>query len=140
MTQLDEIVCVTQYRSIVFNSQLQEKSSKPILDRKFEFIEGVQNFEVAQTDFLISCQVNQAIFNEEIDNIAELGLDNQPDYNSIVFRAKRSQDNSCFVDEDLKKESMLIKQEKIENVYEYDTRKFVISLYPDDILITSGWQ
>ena len=54
-TQLDEIVCVTQYRSIVFNAQLQEKSSKPILDRKFEFIEGVQNFEVAQTDFLISC-------------------------------------------------------------------------------------
>lgn len=35
---------------------------------------------------------------------------------------------------------MLLKQEKIENVYEYDTNKLVISLYPDDILITSDWQ
>ena len=34
---------------------------------------------------------------------------------------------------------MLLKQEKIENVYEYEKNKFVISLYPDDILITSDW-
>ena len=35
---------------------------------------------------------------------------------------------------------MILKQEMIENVYEYDTNKLVVSLYPDDILITNNWR
>ena len=80
------------------------------------------------------------LFDEEIDHITDLWLGNQPDYYSLVFRAKRSQDNSVFEFEDLKRESMLLKQEKIENVYEYGPNQLVISLYPDDILITNNWK
>ena len=34
---------------------------------------------------------------------------------------------------------MLLQQEVIENVYEYDTDKLILSLYLDDILITENW-
>ena len=37
-------------------------------------------------------------------------------------------------------ESLLLKDEKVENVYEYEPDKLVISLYPDGILITDKWR
>ena len=76
MTKRDQIVCITQYRSLIFDSELKLKSVKPIVDSKMEFIQGVQNFEVALSHFLISCQVTDAILDEDIDNVAELGLEN----------------------------------------------------------------
>ena len=41
--------------------------------------------------------------------------------------------------EDLKRESMLLKGEQIENIYEYSPNQLVISLYPAEILITKDW-
>ena len=83
--------------------------------------------------------MNKEVFDQEIDSIVDLGLANQTDYNSLVLRAKFSKPNACFEIEDLKRESMLLKHEIIENVYEYAFNKFILSLYPDDILITSNW-
>ena len=42
--------------------------------------------------------------------------------------------------DDLKKESMLLKGEQIENIYEYSPNQLVISLYPAEILITKDWK
>ena len=106
-TQLDQIVCITQIRCLLFDSNLKEQSAKPILDNKF--IDGVQVFEIGLEDFLICCQVNDRIFKEKIDNVIDLKPANQSDYNSLVFRAKRSEDNTCFVFEDLKQQSMLLR-------------------------------
>ena len=83
--------------------------------------------------------MNKEVFDQEIDSIVDLGLANQTDYNSLVLRAKFSKPNACFEIEDLKRESMLLKNEIIENVYEYASNKLILSLYPDDILITSNW-
>ena len=78
--------------------------------------------------------------NKKIDNIVDLGLDNQPDYFSIIFRVNLSEGKASFEFTDIQKNSMLLKQEKIENVYEYEPNKLIVSLYPDDILITKDWQ
>ena len=40
----------------------------------------------------------------------------------------------------LKRESMLLKGEQIENIYEYSPNQLVISLYPAEILITKDWK
>ena len=89
---------------------------------------------------MISCQVKEEILNKEIDNIVDLGLDNQPDYFSIIIRVNLSDGKASFEFKDIQKQSMLLKQEKIENVYEYERNKLVVSLYPDDILITKDWK
>ena len=63
----------------------------------------------------------------------------QLDYFSAVFRANLDESNSQFSFMDLKSESMLLKEEKIENSYEYEQDKLIVSLYPNDILITHKW-
>ena len=64
----------------------------------------------------------------------------QLDYFSAVFRASLDESERQFSFKDLKKESMLLKEEKIENSYEYEQDKLIVSLYPNDILITHKWQ
>ena len=139
-TKNDQLVCITQIRCILFDSNMVQLSAKPIFDNKLGFVDGVQDFEMGQEQFLICCQVNKEVFEQEIDSIVDLSLANQTDYNSLVLRAKFSKPNACFEIEDLKRESMLLKHEIIENVYEYASNKLILSLYPDDILITSNWQ
>ena len=64
-TQLDQIVCITQIRCLLFDQNLKQQSAKPILENKFKFIDGVQVFEIGQKeDFLICCQVNEKVFKE----------------------------------------------------------------------------
>ena len=40
----------------------------------------------------------------------------------------------------MKEQSMLIKNEKVEMILEYVENKFVVSLYPTDILVTKDWK
>ena len=52
---MDEVVCITQMRCLLFGSNLCLTSAKPILETKFNFIDGIQDFEMGQKDFLICC-------------------------------------------------------------------------------------
>ena len=40
-TKKDQIVCITQIRCILYNSNMEQLSAKPILDNKLGFIDGL---------------------------------------------------------------------------------------------------
>ena len=144
---MKEILLITWFRTLIFDTEtLLEVEIKTRKCSAIEtFIKGIQcvtEDASGQLDnYLASFQVNESKIDESnFKNIAHEVMSNKVMFHSLIYRCKYDKVENLFVNENSREDSILIKDEKVENILEYTSGQMIVSVYPTDLLIIHDWR